>query len=151
MLTRALRRYSGSTDPRVNSTPSIPRAAALRKMAPALVGFITFSSTATRLAPESTCSAVGRGFLRMAQSIPRVSRKPVSWVRTSIPAVYTGTSPHRSMASRASSLQWLRSTSRDTGSNPASSARQITLGLSAMNIPFFGSNRFSSWASVSRA
>ena len=41
--------------------------------------------------------------------------------------------------------------SMDTGSQPPSRARWITLGLSAMNMPLAGSNRFSSWASVSRA
>ena len=129
----------------------MPRAAALRKMAPTLVGFMTFSSTATRR--QAARISFGSGCLgrSMAQSIPRVSWKPVSWVRMGISAVYTGTSPHRAMAAWASSLQWLRSTSRETGLHPASSARQITLGLSAMNIPFLGSKRFNSWASVSRA
>ena len=87
----------------------------------------------------------------MAQSIPLVSWKPVSFVSISREAVNTGTSPQRRMASSASAFTWPRSTSRDTGWQPASSARMITLGLSAMNIPLAGSKRFSSWASVSRA
>ena len=151
MLTRAQRRYSGSVQAGVSSTASMFNAAAERKIAPRLVGFITSSSTATRRALRRISSARPRGGRYMAQSIPRVSWKPVSWVSTGSGAVYTGTSPQASMASMASRLQWLRSTSSLAGRHPAASARRMTLGLSAMNMPFFGSNRFNSWASVSRA
>ena len=65
----------------------IPLYTAERKMAPTLVGFTMSSSTATRRAPAQTCSAVSSGLRRMAQSTPRVSLKPVSWVSTSSPAV----------------------------------------------------------------
>ena len=41
--------------------------------------------------------------------------------------------------------------SRASGSIPAARARRMTLGLSAMKIPFSGSRRERSWASVSRA
>ena len=53
-------------------TASIPNAAAERKMAPMLVGFITFSSTAIRRDLAQISSTVGSGGRRMAQSIPRV-------------------------------------------------------------------------------
>ena len=65
----------------------MPSAAAERKIAPTFVGFITSSSTATRFAPAQTVSAAGSGRRRMAQSIPRVSGKPVSCLRTSSGAV----------------------------------------------------------------
>ena len=45
----------------------------------------------------------------------------------------------------------LRSISRETGTKPASSAREITLGLSAMKMPFSGSSRLRSWFCVRRA
>ena len=47
-------------------------AAAERKIAPTLVGFITRSSTATRRAPAQTSSAFGSSLRFMAHSIPRV-------------------------------------------------------------------------------
>ena len=65
----------------------MPRAAAQRKMAPTLVGFITFSSTAMRRALAQTSATEGRGGRRMAHSIPRVRWKPVSCVSTSREAV----------------------------------------------------------------
>ena len=72
MLTRQLRRYSGLEQAGVSSTASIFSAAALRKMAPTLVGFIISSSTATRFAPRQTSSTAGSAGRRMAHSIPRV-------------------------------------------------------------------------------
>ena len=72
MLTRTARRYNGSLPALVSSTASMPSAAAERKIAPRFVGFITFSSTATR---DASCSSTAgsRSFgLRIAQSIPRV-------------------------------------------------------------------------------
>lgn len=51
--------YSGSLHSGVKSTASMPNAAAERKIAPTLVGFITRSNTATRRAPAQTCSAFG--------------------------------------------------------------------------------------------
>ena len=48
------------------------RAAALRKIAPRFVGFITFSKTATRLAPSQTSRGERSFGLPMAQSIPLV-------------------------------------------------------------------------------
>ena len=72
MLTRLARRYRGSLPAAVSSTASIPNAAAERKMAPMLVGFITFSSTAIRRDLAQISSTVGSGGRRMAQSIPRV-------------------------------------------------------------------------------
>ena len=72
MLTRMARRYRGSLPALVSSTASMPSAAAERKIAPRFVGFITFSSTATRVAPRSTAAGSASGGRRMAQSIPRV-------------------------------------------------------------------------------
>ena len=72
MLTRTARRYSGSLPALVSSTASMPSAAAERKIAPMFVGFITFSSTATRVMPRSSSSAGRRRGRRIAQSMPRV-------------------------------------------------------------------------------
>ena len=72
MLTRAARRYKGSLPASVSSTASMPSAAALRKIAPMFVGFITFSSTATRRASRQSASAGGSARRRMQQSMPRV-------------------------------------------------------------------------------
>ena len=60
-----------------------------------------FSSTATRLAPAQSASASGAAGRRMAQSVPRVSGKPVSSFKTATSATNTGTSPQRSMISRS--------------------------------------------------
>ena len=49
MLTLMARRYSGSEQDLVRRTASMPRAAAERKIAPTLVGFIIFSRNAMRL------------------------------------------------------------------------------------------------------
>ena len=81
ILTLTARRYRPSQQAGVSSTASMPSAAAERKMAPRLVGFIMFSNTAIRRAPEQMAPASGSFGLRMAQSTPRVSGKPVSWVR----------------------------------------------------------------------
>ena len=50
----------------------MPSAAAERKIAPMFVGFITFSSTATRAAFVHSSATDGSAGRRMAQSIPRV-------------------------------------------------------------------------------
>ena len=150
MLTRIARRYSGSLHAGVSSTASILSAAAERKIAPTFVGFTTFSSTAIRLASLQISCGV-RSFGRyMAQSIPRVSLKPVSFASTSNSATYTGNSLfvllHIRMASNASPSvsSCLFSISTETGTHPASNARMITFGLSAINIPFAGSARLTS-------
>ena len=66
----AMRRPALPAD--VSSTASTPSAAAERKIAPMFVGFITFSSTATRRAPLRTSFGARGAGRRMAQSIPRV-------------------------------------------------------------------------------
>ena len=58
-------------------------AAAERKMAPTLVGFMISSRTAIRFTPDTTSSIVFMGGRRMAHSMPRVSVNPVNCVRTS--------------------------------------------------------------------
>ena len=72
MLTRTARRYSGSLPALVSSTASMPSAAAERKIAPRFVGFITFSSTATRAAVCSSAAGSRGCGRRIAQSMPRV-------------------------------------------------------------------------------
>ena len=72
MLTRMERRYRGSLQEAVNSTPSMERAAAERKMAPTLVGFVTFSSTTILRVPAQTVSGSGRLLRRMAHRAPLV-------------------------------------------------------------------------------
>ena len=123
----------------------MPSAAAERKIAPMLVGFITFSSTATRVAPAQTVRAsAGRG-RRIAQSIPRVRWKPVSCVRTSGGAVKTGVcSGQRAISSAPFPRISPGSVRNDTGVMPPSSARSITSGLSATNSPLSGSARLTS-------
>ena len=74
------------------------------------------SSTATRLTPCKTSSTVLGAGRRMAQSMPRVSWKPVSLVSTSNSAVYTGISPQRAITSLAWPSMCLRSIRKDTGS-----------------------------------
>ena len=62
MLTRTLRRYSGSPQRGETRTASMPRAAAERKIAPTLVWSTMSSSTATRRAPaRSSGSGTGSG------------------------------------------------------------------------------------------
>ena len=152
MLTRDARRYRGSLPALVSSTASMPSAAAQRKIAPRLVGFMTFSSTAMRRAPAQTSSNVGRGGRRMAHSIPRVRWKPVSCVSTSSGAVYTGISgSQRVSISAPLPVMCCGSIRNETGTHPASSARPITSGLSAINRALDGSARFTSWFSVARA
>ena len=63
------------------------RAAALRKIAPKLVGFTTSSKMAILFAFPQISSTLGRGLRRMAASIPRVNLYPVSFVNTSNSAV----------------------------------------------------------------
>ena len=65
----------------------MPSAAAERKMAPIFVGFTTFSSTAIRRFPLQISSTEGIGFRFMAQRSPRVSAKPVRFVRREAAAV----------------------------------------------------------------
>ena len=66
MLTRPLLRYKGSLESVVIKTPSMPKAAAERKMAPTFVGLTTLSKTPTlaclgKAAANST--RLGRFFL----------------------------------------------------------------------------------------
>ena len=152
MLTRAARRYRGSLPAAVSSTASTFRAAADRKMAPMLVGFMMFSSTAMRRALAQTSATEGSRGRRMAHSIPRVRWKPVSWVSTGRSAAYTGISAgQRASTSAPFPSMCLRSIRKDSGVHPASRARPMTRGLSATNRAFSGSARFTSWFSVSRA
>ena len=143
------RLFSGSHDVVVSSTASMPKAAADRKIAPMFVVSVTPSITTMRrafLQMSSTLPGTGRF---MAHSTPLVSVYPVSERSSSLLPVYTGMSPHRLMMSAASPVMCLRSHKSDTGQYPASSATFITLGLSAMNIPFSGSIRLRNCASVS--
>ena len=133
------------------STASIFSAAALRKMAPTLVESTMPSSTATRRALRQTSSTLRGSGRRNAHSTPRVSSKPVRLASVSRSAVYTGASPQRVRISAAGPVICRRSMSRERGVYPASSARAITLGLSAMKIPFSGSRRLRSCACVRRA
>ena len=110
-----------------------------------------FSRMVMRRAPAQTACTLGSGGRRMAHSTPRVSRKPVSSVSTSVSAVKTGTSPQRAITPLACPAMCFRSSRSETGTYPASSARSMTLGLSAMNSPCSGSCRLRSCASVSRA
>ena len=77
MLTRTLRRYSGSPQRGETRTASTPSAAAERKIAPTLVWSTMSSSTATRRAPaRSSGSGTGSGRC-MAAIAPRWRWKPV--------------------------------------------------------------------------
>ena len=88
----------------------------------------------------------------MAHSIPRVRWKPVSCVSTSSGAVYTGISgSQRRRMSAPLPAMCCGSIRKDIGTQPASSARPMTSGLSAMNSALDGSARFTSWFSVARA
>ena len=90
MLTLIARLYKGLLQAGVSSTASICSAAADLNIAPTLVGFTTSSSTATLLASLHT-SSTDLGFgLYIAQSVPLVKAKPVSFVSKSNDAVYTG-------------------------------------------------------------
>ena len=142
MLTREARRYNGSAQPWVRSTASMPRAAAERIMAPTLVGFTTSSRIEMRFACLHTSSTEGRTLRFMAQSMPRVSAKPVSFVSTLYSAVNTGTSGYFSrscLVSPASAATSRFSARKEIGAYPAFNARSITLGLSAINTPGAGS------------
>ena len=122
-------------------------AAAERKIAPIFVGLTTSSSTAMRFA-FSQISLMDGSFRRcIAQSMPRVSLKPVIFVSTSNSAVYTGICPQRFMICFASPSTCFFSTRIEIGSYPASSARSTTFGLSAIKIPSSGFARFKSWIS----
>ena len=160
MLTLADLRYNGLLLPFVRTTASILSAAAERKIAPTFVGFITFSSIAIRFAPSQIFSSVCNGLRRIAHNIPLVSLKPVSLVKISNSAVYTGNpcisvssfdlfsimfsyiSLHFSNMFFPSPSICFFSIRQDIGSYPASSALSITLGLSAIKIPFPGSALF---------
>ncbi len=71
METLTLRRYSGSAQSGDNSTASMPRAAAERKIAPMLVWSFTDSMTTTRRAERSSSPAVGSGLRCMEARAPR--------------------------------------------------------------------------------
>ena len=73
MDTRTARRFSGSQHVDENTTASMFSAAALLTIAPRFEASTIPSSTAMRFAPFRTASNAGRGFLRMAESTPRVS------------------------------------------------------------------------------
>ena len=92
MLTLAALRYKGLLLPFVSITASILSAAAERNIAPTFVGFITFSRTAIRLASLQISSSAGSCLRCIAHNIPLVSLNPVSFVRISNSAVYTGNS-----------------------------------------------------------
>ena len=68
----------------------MPSAAAERKMAPRLVGLTTFSRSTRRSAVSKSDSGGGSRCRRIAHSIPRVRRNPVSFTSASDGAVYTG-------------------------------------------------------------
>ena len=110
------------------------------------------SKTATRCASANSASTEGSCGRRIAQSTPRVKVKPVSFWSTARSPVYTGIS-EPAMASAcftsglASSNQ-RRSIKNDSAVRPASRARDITLGDSAMKMPFSGSSLFRSCRSV---
>ena len=123
----------------------MPSAAAERKIAPILVGFITFSSTATRRDAAHSSESAGSAGRSIQQSMPRVRWKPVSCVSTSSGAVYTGTSSaQRARISCPLPSMCFGSIRNDSGTQPASIARPMTSGLSATNIAFFGSARLRS-------
>ena len=151
MLTRVQRRYSGSLHSGVRSTASIPSAAAERKMAPTLVGFITRSSTTTRLALAHTCSTAGSSLRFMAHSIPRVRWKPVICASTGSSAVNTGTAPHCASSAFPWLSTWRRSMRNETGSYPAAMALPMTLGLSAIKMPRSSHSQLVSRLSLSLA
>ena len=120
----------------------MPRAAAERIMAPTLVGFTTSSRMAMRLAFLHIFSTEGRTMRFMAQSMPRVSANPVSFVSTLYSAVKTGTSGYFSrscLVSPASAVTRRFSARKEMGTYPACNARSITLGLSAIKMPGAGS------------
>ena len=78
----------------------------------------------------------------MAQSMPRVSANPVSFVSTLYSAVKTGTSGYFSrscLVSPASAVTRRFSARKEMGTYPACNARSITLGLSAIKMPGAGS------------
>ena len=129
----------------------MPNAAAERMIAPTFVGFITLSSITILLLFSHNSLTEGKGLRFMAHSIPLVSLKPVSCVRTSNAAQKTGTSCIRSRIGLPSPSICRFSIRHDTGSYPASSARSMTFGLSAINNPCAGQSLFSSCASVNRA
>ena len=135
----------------VRSTASIPSAAAERNTAPRLVGFMMSSSTAIRRAFRQISAGSRRGLRRMAHSTPRVRGNPVSSFSTGSSAVNRGISPHRSTTSAAWPRMCFRSIKRLTGSYPASRARWMTLGLSAINSSLSSPWPLRSWFSVSRA
>jgi hypothetical protein len=78
MLTRTLRRYSGSAQEGESSTASTPRAATARKIAPRLVWLLTSSRITTRRAPARASAASSRGRRWKEASTPRCTWKPVA-------------------------------------------------------------------------
>ena len=115
MDTRMALRLSGSHELAVNSTPSMPNAAAERNMAPMFVVSTTLSITTTLLAFWHISATDGSAFLRMAQSTPRVSVYPVSWLSNGRSPTYTGISGHWAMMWAASPFICLSSQSRAMG------------------------------------
>ena len=109
------RRFNGSHDESVSSTPSIPKAAAERKMAPTFVESTTPSITTTLLASRQMLSTLRSPGRRMAHSTPRVNVYPVSRESSSRSPVYTGMSPQRAIISAASPLMCRLSQRIDTG------------------------------------
>lgn len=99
---------------------------------------------AIRLVFRQISSGEGSGFRCIAQSIPRVSLKPVICVRTSNSAVYTGISPHFCRISPVSSSAVMRrfSTRRETRVRNRHRAPSEQPWASAMKSPFSGSCRF---------
>ena len=73
MLTLTLRRLRGSQQVVVKRMPSMPRAAAARRMAPVLVLLTTLSTSTMRCFPRHICSTLGNTGRCIAQSTPRVS------------------------------------------------------------------------------
>ncbi len=133
--TRTARRESGSAQRGESTTASAPRAAAFLKMAPTLVTSTRSSSTATWRAPRTT-SSTGRGAGRdIAQSSPRVRRKPVRRATCSWGSTYAGTSSGARARIFSLEARSRSSTRNETGRAPQSSATSTTRCDSATNTP----------------
>ena len=110
----------------------MPSAAAERKIAPMLVWFVTFSSTATRVALSSKLSGGGSAGRLKAASAPRVRSNPVSARICSRVATKTGSVASASIRRSISGSVFVsqhRSTRTANGSMPAPRARSITFRL----------------------
>ena len=86
----------------------MPRAAALRKIAPTLVWSTMSSSTTTRRAPANTSASGVGGGRCMAAMAPRCRWNPVIAVMTSSLPTYTGTSAASAAATRSASSRTQR-------------------------------------------